>query len=166
MRPLTGKAGAALGIKHARLEVKTAPNGDRTTIAEYNFDENELNRAAVNIDEALSGRLDLAEQELPEPASEAILREAVLFFEQASRKPGKDKGRTADRGVVPDVSGKSLPVYFHKSFQSLKDRMIRANPLTDNAFIVDVYVVRDAADEPKAYYITNVHRVVPMGADA
>jgi hypothetical protein len=52
LRPLTGKTGAALNIKHARLETR---HGDRHTLVEYSFDENELNRAAVNIDQALSG---------------------------------------------------------------------------------------------------------------
>jgi hypothetical protein len=168
VRPLTGKTGAALNIKHARLE---RHEGDRHTLIEYSFDENELNRAAVNIDPALAGDSDVLELttdvELLELPSGEILREVMLFFEQASRRPGKERGRTGDRGVVPDISSKSLPVYFRKSFQNLKDQMIRseANPLTNNAFIVDVYVHRDDADEPKAYYVTNVHRVVPLGDD-
>jgi hypothetical protein len=106
--------------------------------------------------------------ESSEPASEAILREVMLIFEQASRKPGRASGRTGDRGIVPDVSSKPLPVYFRKSVQDLKDQMIRgeANPLTNNAFIVDVYVLRNEEGEPKAYYMTNVHRVVPLGDGA
>jgi hypothetical protein len=169
VRPLTGKTGAALNIKHARLETRT---GDRHTIVEYAFDENELNRAAVNIDQALSGGGDALaltdDVELLEPPSEAILREVMLFFEQASRRPGRERGRTGDRGIIPDVSSKPLPVYFRKSFQGLKDQMIRGhtNPLTNNAFIVDVYIHRGGADEPKAYFVTNVHRVVPLGPDA
>jgi hypothetical protein len=88
----------------------------------------------------------------------------MLFFEQASRRPGRERGRTGDRGIVPDVGSKPLPVYFRSSFQNLKDQMIRGevNPLTNNAFIVDVYVHRDDAGEPKAYYVTNVHRIVPL----
>jgi hypothetical protein len=131
-----------------------------------------LNRAAVNIDQALAGGGDgvalTGDVESPEPPSEAILREVMLFFDQASRGPGRERGRTGDRGIVPDVSAKPLPVYFRKSFQSLKDQMIRgqANPLTNNAFIVDVYVHRDEAEEPKAYYVTNVHRIVPLGTSA
>jgi hypothetical protein len=167
VRPLTGKTGAALNIKHARFETRS---GDRHTLVEYSFDENELNRAAVNIDQALSGGDDVleltADAEQPEMPSEAVLREVMLFFEQASRKPGRERGRTGDRGVVPDVNSKPLPVYFRKSFQDLKDQMVRgeANPLTNNAFLVDVYVHRDEAGEPRAYYVTNVHRVIPLGA--
>lgn len=166
VRPLTGKTGAALNIKHARLETH---EGSRHTIVEYSFDENELNRAAVNIDQALAGTGDVLILEdddgPPDPPSEAILTEVMLFFEQASRKPGRERGRTGDRGVVPDVSSKSLPIYFRKSVQSLKDQMIRGqiNPLTNNAFMVDVYVHRDEAGEPKAYYVTTVHRIVPLG---
>jgi hypothetical protein len=148
VRPLTGKVGASLNIKHARMEKR---DGDRHTIVEYSFDENELNRAAVNIDQALSGGGDVLtlshDVELPEPSADAILREVMLFFEHASRKPGKERGRTGDRGIVPDVSSKPLPVYFRKSFQSLKDQMIRgpANPLTNNAFLVDISVHLDEA---------------------
>jgi hypothetical protein len=163
VQPLTGKAGASLNIKHARLEMHS---GDRHTLVEYSFDENELNRATVNIDKALSRGDDVVElAEPPEASGESILREAMLFFEQASRKPGKERGRTADRGIVPDVSLKSLPVYFRKSIQSLKDQMIRGqvNPLTNNAFIVDVYVHRDDAQKPTAYIMTDLHRIIPLG---
>ena len=124
---------------------------------------------AVNIDQARAGTGDVLILEdddgPPDPPSEAILTEVMLFFEQASRKPGRERGRTGDRGVVPDVSSKSLPIYFRKSVQSLKDQMIRGqiNPLTNNAFMVDVYVHRDEAGEPKAYYVTTVHRIVPLG---
>lgn len=129
VRPLTGKAGAALSIRHARFE---RHDGERRIVAEYSFDETELNRAAINIDQALSGEGDplaLADDPDPldHPPKEAILKGAMLFFEQASRKPGKARGRTGDRGIVPDVSSKPLPVYFRKSFQSLKDQMIRGH---------------------------------------
>jgi len=163
VQPLTGKAGASLKIKHARLEKRS---GDQRTVVEYSFDENELNRATINIDKALSSGDDVGElAEPPDAPSESILKEAMLFFEQASRKPGKERGRTADRGIVPDISLKPLPVYFRKSIQSLKDQMIRGqvNPLTNNAFIVDVYVHRDDAEKPRAYIVTDLHRIVPLG---
>lgn len=86
----------------------------------------------------------------------------MLFFEQASRKPGKETGRTGDRGVISDISDKALPVYFRKSFQDLKDQMVRGdvNPLT-NAFVVDVHV-QWVDGEPKGYIVTEVHEVVPL----
>lgn len=168
VRPLTGKNGASLNIKHARLAVRETPDGDRHTVIEYSFDENELNKAAINIDDALAGLGD-ALQLIEPPATvpvetESLLKEVMLFFEQASRRPGKERGRTGDKGIVPDISAKSLPVYFRKSFQDLKEQMIKgeANPLTDNAFIVDVYIHRGEGGEPNAYFVTNVHRVVPL----
>ncbi len=168
VRPLTGKNGAHLNIKHAKFALHEMPNGERKTIVEYSFDENELNRAAVNIDDALAGTGDalqlIADSEIPEELQESFLREVMIFFEQASRKPGRERGRTADRGIIPDISSRSLPVYFRKSFQNLKDLMVRGdtNPLTNTAFIVDVYVHRDDDDEPRAYYVTNVHGIVPF----
>jgi hypothetical protein len=51
VKPLTGRKGASLGISHARYE-KRHEDGSHT-IAEYKFDETELNRAAINIDKAL-----------------------------------------------------------------------------------------------------------------
>jgi hypothetical protein len=47
VRPLTGKTGASLKIKHARLTRRETRDGDRHTVVEYAFDEVELNRAAV-----------------------------------------------------------------------------------------------------------------------
>jgi len=158
-----------LTLKHARLARVEGPDGKRQTVVEYSFDKIELNRAAVNIDEAFSGGasvLELTEEAATEPPNTSIRSEAMLFFEQASRRPGKERGRTGDKGVVPDVSTKPLPVYFRKGVQDLKDQMIRgqANPLTNNTFIVDVYVYRDESGEPTAYYVTDVHRVVPLGS--
>jgi hypothetical protein len=51
IRPLTGKRGAALGIRHARFR---ASDGGREMIAEFAFDETEINRAAANIERVLS----------------------------------------------------------------------------------------------------------------
>lgn len=164
VRPLAGKKGASLGIKHARF---IRDDGERLTIAEYVFDETEINRATINIESVLaqpdphSVLLEPAVQRFPETGD--VLHEVPLVFEQASRRPGKERGRTGDRGVITDVSPKPLPVYFRKSFQSLKEQMITGdvNPLTQTAFIVDVYVLR-VDGEPKGYIITAVHAVIPL----
>ena len=166
VKPLTGKNGAKLGVKHARYE---SHDGGRRTIVEYDFDENQLNRAVVNIDHALANPATIFTQELALEFQEnsdgeaSILKEVMLFFEQASRKPGKESGRTGDRGIIPDVSPRSLPVYFRKSFQNLKDQMVRGdvNPLTNFAFVVDVHVQR-VNGKPKAYIVTDVHQVLPL----
>jgi len=159
IKPIAGKTGSSLGIRHARFR-KTA--GDEETVAEYVFSESEINRAAINIDQAME------DEEGPlmlEPEMEPSTRpatEVMLFFEQASRKPGKETGRTGDRGIIPDISDKALPVYFRKSFQNLKEQMVKGdvNPLA-NAFVVDVHV-QSIAGEPRGYIVTAVHEVMPF----
>ena len=112
VRPLIGKRGASLGIKHAKFEKR---DGERTTVVEYKFDEAELNRAAINIDEALVSQvLPFSDDDAETIDDKSILTEVMLFFDQASRKPGKEKGRTGDRGIIPDVTTKPLPVYWSR----------------------------------------------------
>lgn len=160
VKPLLGKKGAELGITHARYE-KT--DGERSTVVEYKFQEDELNRAAINIGEALENPSMLGNEGIIDAlpsAGEHIMREAMLFMDQANRHPGKEKGRTGDRGVIPSISDKALPVYFRKSFQDLKGHMIRdVNPLT-STFVVDVHV-QNVNGEPKGYVITDVHQAIP-----
>lgn len=154
VKPLLGKNGAELGIKHARYR-KT--DGEKETVVEYDFDEAALNRAAINIDKALALP---APSENPELPREQIKREVMLFMDQANRGPGKEKGRTGDKGVIPDVSDKPLPVYFRKSFQNLKDQITKeVNPLT-STFVVDVHV-QYVEDEPKGYIVTEIHQAIP-----
>jgi hypothetical protein len=158
IKPLTGKRGASLGIKHARFVQR---DGQRETVAEFSFDDGDLNRAAVNMDEALSIP-ESAETPTP-PEQQRNVKEVLLYFEQASRAPGREYGRTADRAVVPDVfPDKPLPVYFRKSITDIKMRMVRSdeNPLT-NMFIVDVHV-QYVNGEPKAYIVTDLHGVIPL----
>ncbi len=151
IRPLTGKMGAALGIKHAKYETD---DGVRRTVVEYDFDEAQINRAAVNIDE---------QKRLPPPTDEdapsasALHPEVMLFLEQANRGPGKDKGRTGDRGVIPDISDKVVPVYFRKGIQGLKDQMLHGdhNPF-EMVYVVTVHVTR-LDGEVQAYTVADIH---------
>lgn len=158
IRPLAGRRGARLGVKAARFRKR---DGDREVVAEYEFDEAELNRASVNIDHALSEPplIDAVKEE--QTHDSGLIREVMLFLQQASVQPGKERGRTADKGVIPEVSDKALPVYFRKSFQDLKDKMVRGaiNPLT-NAFVVDVHVQR-LSGEPTGYIVAAVHEIMP-----
>lgn len=160
VKPLLGKNGAELGIKHARYEKQ---DGEKRVLVEYDFDEAELNRAAINIDKALA----LPPPAAPvEPERETTRREVMLFLDQANRGPGKEKGRTGDKGVIPEISEKVLPVYFRKSFQSLKDQMTKeVNPLT-STFVVDVHVQYLKDDpEPKGYIVIDVHKAIPDDDD-
>lgn len=156
IKPLTGRNAAELKIRHARFESR---DGDRETIAEYTFDERELNRAAINIEKALA----LPEPEPAPPERSGIKSEVMLFFQQASREAGRQQGRTGDKAVVPDVTQKALPVYFRSGVNDLKEQMVRGseNPLAQAAFIVDVHV-QYLGSEPKAYIVTEVHRSIQL----
>lgn len=151
MKPLTGKTGARLGVKLARYE---RSDGDKRTVVEYNFDEAEINKASINMEQAIA---------LPPPKSDSegiesgIRKEVMLFLEQANRGPGKEKGRTGDRGRIPEISEKILPVYFRQSIQDLKEKMMQGeeNPL-NLVFVVDAHVQRIEGD-PKGYTIVEIH---------
>lgn len=151
MRPLTGKTGARLGVKHARYE-KT--DGEKRTVVEYNFDEAEINKASIKMGQAIA----LPAPTPPaEPTESGIRKEVMLFLEQANRGPGKEKGRTGDRGRIPEISDKVLPVYFRQSIQDLKEKMMQGeeNPL-NLVFVVDVHVQR-IEGEPKGYTVVEIH---------
>jgi hypothetical protein len=151
MKPLTGKTGARLGVKHARYE-KT--EGDKRTVVEYNFDEAEINKASINMEQAIALP---APQDTQEPTESGIRSEVMLFLEQANRGPGKEKGRTGDRGRIPEVSDKVLPVYFRQSIQDLKERMMQGEETPLNlVFVVDVHVQR-IDGEPKGYTVVEIH---------
>jgi hypothetical protein len=153
-KPLLGKKGASLGIKHARYE---KADGEKHIIIEYHFDETELNRAAINIEDVLEMPL-LAVSEVSEHGR--LHKEVMLFFDQANRGPGKEKGRTGDKAIVPNISEKALPVYFRNGFNDLKEQMTReAHPLR-STFVVDVYS-QIIDGETKGYIVTEVHKVIP-----
>ncbi|MER9403391.1 hypothetical protein NKI36_04930 [Mesorhizobium caraganae] len=154
-RPLLGKPGASLGIKHAKYAKK---DGEKTIVVEYTFDETELNRAAINIDKALDAPLLEPPNALPD---HQIKREVMLFMDQANRGPGKAKGRTGDKGVIPSISEKALPVWFRKSsVNDLKGQITKeVNPMT-STFVVDVQV-QSVAGEAKGYIVTDVHDAIP-----
>lgn len=154
-KPLLGKTGASLGIKQARYE-KT--DGSKKTVVEYKFDEAELNKAAVNMDKALEASDAAPKSEDPDSKIHA---EVMLFLEQANRGPGKEKGRTGDRGMVPDVSENIVPVYFRQGIQGLKEKMLQGeeNPFS-MVFVVDVHATRVAGDV-KAYTVTEIHDSFP-----
>jgi hypothetical protein len=154
-KPLLGKTGARLGIKQARFE---KVDGERRTVVEYSFDEAELNKAAINIDRALEATSKPADD--PQPDSK-IQTEVMLFLEQANRGPGKEKGRTGDRGMVPDISESVVPVYFRQGIQGLKERMLQGeqNPFA-MVFVVDVHAIR-VAGEVKGYTVTEIHDSFP-----
>jgi hypothetical protein len=156
VRPLTGRRGADLKIQHARFERR---DGEKVTILEYSFDENALNRAALTIDAELA-KPALPPPEVEEQPSVKTVREAMLFFQQASRGAGKISGRTGDKAIIPAVSDKPLPVYFLKD-ADLKEQMVQGqpNPLKDTTYIVDADI-QMVDGEPKGYLVRHVHKVI------
>ena len=130
----------------------------KKTVVEYKFDEAELNKAAINIDKALEGP-DKAKDDQGQDSK--IHTEVMLFLEQANRGPGKEKGRTGDRGAVPDISDAVVPVYFRQSVQGLKERMLQGeeNPFT-MVFVVDVHATK-VSGEVKGYTVTEIHDGFP-----
>lgn len=158
--PLLGKAGASLGIKHARFEKK---DGNKHIVVEYNLDEAELNRAAINIDKQL--QLPAPADDPTSPKAGRFYAEVMLFLEQANRGPGKEQGRTGDRGKIPDVSPKVVPVYFKAGIQGIKERMLRGQ---DNPFST-VFVVTVHATEMDgaivAYTVTDIHDSFPRDSE-
>lgn len=154
VKPLLARKGANLQIKHARFEKRAA---DAETVIEYRFEEQELNRAAITIDQLLEApevAVELA------PPTTQNLSEVTLFFDQAGRGAGKLSGRTGDKAVVPSISPKPLPTYF-KADADLKSQMVQgdANPLNDAMFVVDVEV-QYVGGEPKGYLVEHLHRIV------
>jgi hypothetical protein len=159
IKPLAGKAGARLGIRHARFH---KADGKRELTVVYEFDEREINRAALAMDRSLDMEADSPSKGMKPHY------EVMLFFDSASRGPGKEAGRTRDFAVVPEVSPKPLPVHFRSGVEgNLKDVMVRGdvNPLTDVAYIVDVHA-QLIDDQPRGYIVTQVHRSVPLPDEA
>ena len=150
LKPLKGRNGAKLGITHASFEKRT---GEDYIKAEYKFEDREINLAAVNIEEALK-----PQSQIKEAHPERIRPEVALVIKRAEDGPGKETGRTGDRGIVDEVSDKALPVYFRKSAQDIKQKMMKGdkNPLT-HTFIVDVSVQFDESENPSGYIVTDVH---------
>ena len=91
--------------------------------------------------------------------------EVMLFLEQANRGPGKEQGRTADRGKIPDVSPSVVPVYFTSGIQGIEERMLRGQ---ENPFSM-VFVVTVHATELDgvivAYTVTEIHDSFPRDAE-
>jgi hypothetical protein len=155
VKPLTGRARAQLGISHARYHER---EGTREVVVEYTFDEASINRAALAMDRSL-------ESEPEKPAtSTRPMSEVLLYFDVASRAAGKEKGRTHDRAIVPEVTDKPLPTYFRKGVSGDPKDAIRrdgANPIANTGYIVDV-LAQVIDGEPKMYIVTQVYDSVSL----
>jgi hypothetical protein len=67
--------------------------------------------------------------------------------------------------LIPEVTGKPLPLYFPSGMNDLKAQMTRRdlNPLT-TAYVVDVHV-QYVDGEPQRYFVTALHDAQPESTD-
>jgi hypothetical protein len=154
--PLTGKKGANLNVTHARFHRKEKGwRSEREVVAEYNFDESAINRAAVNL------RKMASDAEGQSTTRTRTAREVLMVFQQADRSAGKERGRTGDRVVISEITDKPLPVYFPKEASAIKRRIMEQteNPFS-KGYIVDAVVQYAGDDTPKVYSVIDLHEIV------
>lgn len=156
--PMTGRKGAELGITHAKFVRKERTGRvEREILAEYKFNEAEINRAASNLRKTEDSQ---NRKDAPRHSTE---REVLMAFQQADKSPGKEKGRTGDRVIIAAVSSKPLPVYFPKEAASIKRRILEQteNPFS-KGYVVDVVVQYAGDDQPKLYSVIELHDIVDL----
>jgi hypothetical protein len=155
LKPISGKKGAELGVKHAKFSKK---DGEREMVAEYDFEESAINRASINLEKHI---LDSEEAEKAEDA-QRLRPEVLMVWHQASREDGREKGRTGDKAFIESVCDRPLPVYFPKQNNDLKKKMAQDEPHPfSKAYIVDVNV--DYVNgEPKLYRVINLHDTIDI----
>lgn len=154
LKPITGKYGAQLGVTHARYASK---DGDRELIAEFRFNEGEINRASINSEKHAESFSD----EVATP-TQSTRSEVLMVWHQTNIEPGKDRGRTGDKAIISAISEKPKTVYFPKQTNDLKRRMTQdeAHPFS-KGYIVDVQV-DFVAGEPKLYHVLSLHDVIDL----
>jgi hypothetical protein len=153
LKPLTGRKHAELGITHARYESK---DGTKEIIVEYRMLSPELNIAASN-----AAKIIETEEASKLTTSKHIMKNEVrMRLFQTNDQPGKEKGRTGDRAIVPDISDRDLPLYFPQQSNEYKRQILERteNPFQKN-YIVDVNVEYDG-DIPKMYRLIHIHQIV------
>ena len=150
IRPLTGRSGASLRVRRARFR---SQSDDREVIAEYEFDEPELERAGRNIAKELEGNKEL---------TSGTHRNVLMYWHQTNKDEAREKGKTGDLAVIPTVSHDPLPVLFPSEKASLKREMTdtEKNPFL-MAFYVDVSV-QYADGEATAYGLLELRNSVPL----
>ena len=155
VKPLAGRPGSRLDVAYVKYRSRSK---DRLVEIEASFGSEEIDRIAVNAERALE--VDgprLIEEESSNDTAPSLLRKAVLSLQQANTGPAKEKGKTNDRGVINSISEKPLPVYFAKTMNDLKSKMVgrSSNPFI-KPFRVDALVTYENG-EPKSYTVIDVH---------
>lgn len=156
--PLKGRRGANLGIKHAKFsKILRTGKAVREVVAEYNFNESEINRVAINLQRAAN------ETPTQPPSRNKTVHEVLMAFQQADKSPGKERGRTGDRVVISSVTDKPLPVYFPRAAADIKRRILEQteNPFA-KGYIVDADVQYAGDDTPRVYTVIGLHDIVDL----
>jgi hypothetical protein len=134
LRTVAGKRGAGLGLRKLRYKDHTK---ERLIDVEMEFGQDDVNFAST----ALANYVELPSFDTVPQTGVRQYNEVILELQQANISPGKQGGRTGDKGIVRAVSPKECPVYFRDAIQDLKQRMIRGD---DNPFEM-LYVVSISA---------------------
>lgn len=156
LKTITGKRGASLRVRRAKFEQRT---GKRETIAEFDFNENDVSHASLTLARDTS---DIFQPEDPLlPRYHKTENGVPFIWHRTDREKGKASGQTSDRGIVAKVSDKPLPVYFASEIENQKDQMtkVKNNPF-DLIYMVDVGVEYENDGTPRSYTILNIHKVV------
>ncbi|MEH3157865.1 MAG: hypothetical protein PGN08_02460 [Sphingomonas taxi] len=153
VKPLAGRAGGRLDMAHIKYHSRTK---ERVVEVEASYGPAEIDRIAVNAARA-GEMLPLPTTDEDSDAQVALHRKVVLTLQQANTGPAKEKGKTGDRGIIQAVSSKPLAVYFAKTLDDLKQKMVgrSSNPFRQ-PFKVEVLVSYED-DEPKSYTVIDVH---------
>ncbi|MEN2786218.1 hypothetical protein ACFOKI_07430 [Sphingomonas qilianensis] len=153
VKPLAGRQGSRLDVAHIKYRSRSK---ERTVELEVSYGSTEIDRIAVNAGRATEQLVAIPETSLDE-TQPRLLRKVVLSLQQTNTGPAKASGKTADRGIIRSVTEKPLAVYFAKTIEDLKKKMVgrSSNPFRQ-PFKVDVLVEYEAG-EPKSYTVIDVH---------
>jgi hypothetical protein len=156
VKPLAGRAGSRLDVAHVKYRSRTK---QRVVEIEASFGAAEIDRIAINAGRAAitPPLLSVQDGAEPESAQPSLLRNVVLALQQTNTGPAKEKGKTADRGIIRTVSDKPLAVYFARTIDDLKQKMVgrSSNPFRQ-PFKVDALVAYEGG-EAKSYTVIEVH---------
>lgn len=154
VKPLAGRTGSRLDVAHIKYRSRSK---ERVVEVEASYGPAEIDRIAVNATRAGQSLPLPVEESEPEEAPPSLLRKVVLSLQQTNTGPARESGKTGDRGVIQSISNKPLAVYFAKTLEDLKQKMVgrSSNPFRQ-PFKVDVLVSYEDG-EPKSYTVIDVH---------
>lgn len=156
LRTVAGKRGAGLGLRKLRYKEHSK---ERLIDVEMEFGQDDVNFAST----AIANYMEMPTTVIDTQSGVKQYREVILELQQANVSPGKQGGRTGDKGIIRAVSPtKECPVYFRPSIQDLKQTMIRGdeNPF-EMLYVVSVSATLNERGEPIAYEVIDIHHKMP-----